>query len=121
VDVDRGTNRWWREKRCEVGDWATVHWKASLDNHRVVADTRAQPGGQPTKFVIGASEVFKSWDLVFDQLRETNKATITSPSYLAWGDAFTPAPIGGEPIPLGSNITFDIEVLKCERTPTWTA
>lgn len=54
-------------------------------------------------------------------LRPGFKATLNSPSNLAWGNAFTPAPIGGEPIPIGSDITFDIEVMACDRSPTWTA
>lgn len=45
TDVTFRPNRWWRTSECQAGDWATVHWKASLNNHRVVADTREQPGG----------------------------------------------------------------------------
>jgi len=48
---------------CKAGDWATVHWTASLKDGRIVSDSRAEPGGRPKTFAVGASEVFKCWDL----------------------------------------------------------
>lgn len=50
-----------------------------------------------------------------------DEATVSCPSYLAWGGAFTHAPLGGEPIPLHSDITFKLKIQTCDRNPTWKA
>jgi len=71
---------------------------------RVVTDSRAEPGGLPKTFALGAHEVFSCWDLAIPKLKQGAKARLTCPSYYAWGTAYTWAPIGGEPIPLGSDV-----------------
>lgn len=54
-------------------------------------------------------------------MHKGDKATLTCPSYLAYGSAFTPAPIGmGAPIPLNSEIKYDVEVLDCSLEPKFT-
>jgi len=53
-------------------------------------------------------------------LHKGDSARLSCPSYLAWGGAFTQSPLGGDPIPLHSNIRFDIDILDCNRQPTWT-
>jgi hypothetical protein len=58
--------------------------------------------------------------LAIPKLRKGAKATLHCPSYFAYGSAFTWPPIGGAPIPLNSDVDFDIEVVDCNRTPTWT-
>jgi hypothetical protein len=104
-------------KKCKAGDWTTVHWTATLMDGRVVSDSRAELGGKPKTFALGAHEVFSCWDLAIPQLKQGAKARLTCPSYYAWGTAYTWAPIGGEPIPLGSDVYFDIEVVECNRIP----
>lgn len=61
---------------CAPGDWATVHYKASLDNGLVVANSREEPTGLPRDFILGASEVFKCWDLAVQKLHEGDSATL---------------------------------------------
>jgi len=102
---------------CKAGDWATIHWTASLKDGRVVSDSRAEPGGRPKTFAVGASEVFKCWDLGVQELKQGEKAVLHCPSYLSWGGAYTQAPLGGEPIPLNSDIDFEVEVMECNRVP----
>lgn len=87
---------------------------------RVVSDSRAEPGGQPKTFALGAHEVFSCWDLIVPKLRKASTARLTCPSFYAWGNAFTQSPLGGEPIPLNSDVVFDLEIVDCNRTPTWT-
>ena len=36
---------------------------------------------------------------------------------VSWGGAYTQAPLGGEPIPLNSDIDFELEVMECNRVP----
>lgn len=67
--------------------------------------------GYPLEFSVGASEVFRCWDLVLPQLHEGDSATISCPSYYVYGDAYTQAPLGGETIPLQSDVDFEIEVV----------
>lgn len=96
--------------KCTRGDWAIVHWKGSLNDGRVVTDSHSEGLGYPKTFAVGNAEVFKCWDLVLPQLHQGDKATVSCPSYYAWGGAYTLSPLGGEPIPLHSDITFDLEV-----------
>lgn len=105
---------------CRPGDWTTVHWVGTLKNGRVITDSRAEPGGLPKTFALGAHEVFKCWDLAIPKLKQGSKARLNCPSYYAYGNAFTWPPVGGSPIPLNSDVDFDIEVVQCNRTPTWT-
>lgn len=105
---------------CKVGDWTTVHWTATLMDGRVVSDSRAEAGGLPKTFALGAHEVFSCWDLAVPKLKQGAKARLTCPSYYAWGNARTWAPVGGEPIPLHSDVFFDVEVVECNRTPEFT-
>lgn len=105
--------------KCKVGDWTTVHWTGYLKDGREITDSRSEPGGAPKVFDLGSREVFHCWDLAIPQLKQGTKARISCPSYYAYGGAYTQAPLGGEPIPLNSDIDFDIEVVECNRTPVW--
>lgn len=42
-------------KKCQVGDWTTVHWRGTLTDGRVVTDSRSEPGGLPKTFALGNS------------------------------------------------------------------
>jgi len=50
-------------------------------------------------------------------MKSGEKAVLHCPSYLSWGGAYTQAPLGGEPIPLNSDIDFEVEVIECNRVP----
>jgi hypothetical protein len=107
-------------KDCKVGDWTTIHWTGTLKDGRVITDSRAELGGLPKTFVLGAHEVFSCWDLAIPKLKQGAKARLNCPSYYAYGNAYTWAPVGGEPIPLNSDVDFDVEVVECNRTPDFT-
>lgn len=107
-------------KDCKVGDWTTIHWTGTLMDGRVITDSRAEPSGLPKTFALGAHEVFSCWDLAIPKLKQGAKARLTCPSYYAYGGARTWAPVGGEPIPLHSDVVFDVEVVECNRTPEFT-
>ena len=87
-----------------------------MDN-RMVTDSKSEGAGFPKTFSVGNSEVFKCWDLAVPQLKQGAKARITCPAHYAYGNAYTQAPLGGEPIPLDSDMYFDVEVVECNRTP----
>eukprot|EP00356_Strombidium_inclinatum_P008823 CAMPEP_0170479236 /NCGR_PEP_ID=MMETSP0208-20121228/545_1 /TAXON_ID=197538 /ORGANISM="Strombidium inclinatum, Strain S3" /LENGTH=319 /DNA_ID=CAMNT_0010751595 /DNA_START=8 /DNA_END=967 /DNA_ORIENTATION=+ len=103
--------------QCTKGDWATVHWKGTLTDGRIVTDSHSEGWGYPKHFAVGNAEVFKCWDLALPQLHMGDHATVTCPSYYAWGGAYTMSPLGGEPIPLHSDVTFELEVQECARHP----
>ena len=105
---------------CRPGDWTTIHWVGTLRDGRVITDSRAEPGGLPKTFALGAHEVFKCWDLAVPKLQQGSKARLSCPSYFAYGNARTWPPVGGEPIPLNSDVDFDVEVVECNRTPDFT-
>jgi len=105
-------------KQCLPGQWATVHWTGRLMDGRVITDSRSEPGGLPKTFNVGASQVLSCWDLAIQKLNKGSKATITCPSYLAYGTAYTQSPLGGESVPAGSDMTFDFEVLDCNIHPS---
>lgn len=105
---------------CRPGDWTTVHWVGTLRDGRVITDSRAEPGGLPKTFALGAHEVFNCWDLAIPKLQQGTKARLSCPSYFAYGSAYTWPPVGGEPIPLNSDVDFDVEVVECNRTPEFT-
>lgn len=115
--TEKGTE----DKKCAPGDWATVHWAGYLKDGREITNSRAEPGGLPKTFSLGAHEVFSCWDLALTQLHKGDKARLDCPSYFAYGGAFTQSPLGGEPIPLHSDVEFDIEVVDCNRVPEFTA
>ncbi len=105
--------------QCTPGDWAVIHWKGYLTDGRLVTDSRAEGLGLPKTFGVGNHEVFSCWDLALPQLRKGDSATLTCPSYYAWGGAYTQAPLGGEPIPLHSDVVFDVDVVDCARHPEY--
>lgn len=107
-------------KNCKVGDWAKIHYVGSLIDGRVVTDTHQEHDGLPVTYSVGKAEVLRCLDLGIEQLQKGTKATLHCPSFFAWGDAFTWPPVGGDPIPLNSDVNFEVEVLDCNRTPEFT-
>ena len=102
------------------GDWVTVNWVGTLKDGRIITDSKQEGTGLPKTFSLGHREVFHCWDLAMTQLHQGDKAHLDCPSYFAYGGAFTWAPIGGEPVPLNSDMEFDIEVVECNRVPDFT-
>lgn len=95
----------------------TVHWRGYLKDGRVISDSRSEPGGLPKTFTLGANQVFKCWDLAFGQLRKGDKATVSCPAKYVYGNAYTLSPLGGEQVPLNSDVTYEVEVLDCNHAP----
>ena len=104
-------------EKCTPGDWATVHYQGYLKDGRKVTDSTDQEDGRPLTFAVGASEVFKCWDLAITQLHQGDKVKIRCPYDLAYGNAYTWPLVGGEPIPLHSDVDFDFQVLECGKQP----
>ena len=104
-------------KKCAVGDWATVNWKGYLKDGRLVTDSSLEGDSRPKTFALGNKDVWECWELALPQLKKGARAKLSCPGYLVWGGAHTWAPVGGEPIPLHSDIDFEVNVEDCNRNP----
>lgn len=102
IDITKTKND--KSSACSAGNWAKVHWVGRLKDGRVVTDSKAELGGLPKTFNVGSAEVFKCWDLAIQSLHAGDSVTLSCPANLAYGQAYTWAPVGGEPIPLGSDM-----------------
>jgi FKBP-type peptidyl-prolyl cis-trans isomerase len=114
VDTDRMTitvTKPGSGKTCAVGDWVTFHYKAYLKTSgRKVADTHQTGQGLPLTIALGQGQTFRCFEVGFTKLTEGTTAVLNCPYDMAWGNAFTWPAIGGEPIPLHSDIDFVAEI-----------
>ena len=83
----------------------------------MVADTTDMNDGRDLVFSLGASETFKCLELAVGQMHQGDKAKIHCPYDLAYGNAYTLPDVGGEPIPLHSDIDFDVVIKECNKVP----
>lgn len=106
---------------CDAPNWATFHWKSILGDGREIENTRERFGegqiSRPDVITVGSRQSFNCFDIAFPQLREGDKATLHCPSYYAYGGAHTISPLSDFVIPLNSDITFEVEMLKCGVAP----
>jgi FKBP-type peptidyl-prolyl cis-trans isomerase len=103
--------------KCKEGDWTTVHWTGYLKDGREITNSWEENDGRPKVFNLGAREVFYCWDLAIPKLHQGDKVHLDCPSYYVYGGAFTWAPVGGEAIPLHSDVDFELEVVECSHMP----
>ncbi len=85
------------------GDKVKVHYSGTLVDGRKFDSSRER--NQPFEFVIGMKQAIAGWDEAFQLLKVGDKAILTIPPDLGYGD--TPMP----KIPAGSYLIFDVEVL----------
>jgi peptidylprolyl isomerase len=90
-------------KNVSKGDKVKVHYTGTLVDDRKFDSSRDRD--QPFEFVIGMKQVISGWDEALPYLKVGDRATLTIPPELGYGD--TPMP----KIPAGSYLVFDIEVL----------
>ena len=95
---------------CKDSDTVTAHYTGKLTNGQVFDSSVQGLAPEPFKFVLGQGEVIKCWDQGFFGMQPGEKATITCPSDMAYGDE------AQEKIPAGSTLLFDVEVLNCETS-----
>ena len=95
---------------CKDSDTVTAHYTGKLTNGKVFDSSLHPVAPEPFKFVLGQGDVIKCWDQAFFGMQAGEKATITCPPNMAYGDE------AQENIPAGSTLVFDVEVLNCENT-----
>ena len=87
------------------GNVVTVHYTGYLPNGNRFDSSRDR--GKPFKFKLGAEQVIPGLDLGVAQLSIGERAKMTIPSSLAYGEKGFPGLI-----PPQSELTFDIELLS---------
>ena len=94
-------------KLLNKGDKIKVHYSGTLVDGRKFDSSREK--NQPFEFIIGMRQVIAGWDEAFQLLKIGDKAILTIPPDLGYGE--TPMPN----IPSGSYLVFDVEVLEAKR------
>ena len=90
-------------KKLAKGDKLKVHFVGKLVDGRQFDSSVER--NQPFEFVLGMKQGIPGWDESFTFLKVGDKAVITIPPEMGYGD--TPMP----KIPTGSYLVFDVEVL----------
>jgi len=93
--------------KAKAGDNVTVHYTGKLTNDTVFDSS--VPRGQPFKFTLGKGQVIKGWDEGIAYLHVGDKARLTIPSNLGYGERAT-----GK-IPANATLIFDVELLDVKE------
>ena len=94
---------------CKDGDKAAVNYVGKLPDGRIFDQSTKDEVLNPLEFTIGAGQVIKCWDMALAQMRVGEKATVTCPPEIAYGQQ---AP--GGIIPPNATLIFDIDVAGCD-------
>ena len=95
-------------KECHKDDEATVQYTGKFKDGSVFDTSVGNPEG-PLKFSLGQGQVIKCWDAAFMQMAIGEKATLTCPPSVAYGEKGA-----GDKIPPNTTLFFDVEVINCE-------
>ncbi len=101
-DVSMGTG-----EIAQVGDRVVVHYTGKFTNGTVFDSSFSR--NEPFQFVLGSGQVIKGWDEGIVGMREGGKRTLIVPASLGYGMS------DYGPIPGGSTLIFDVELIKVEK------
>ncbi len=90
-----------------VGDRVTVHYTGKFVDGTVFDSSVTR--GEPFQFVLGAEQVIKGWDIGVAGMKVGGKRILIVPSAFGYG------PNDYGPIPGGSTLIFEVELLKVEK------
>ena len=90
-----------------VGNRVTVHYTGKFVDGRVFDSSVSR--NEPFQFVLGGGQVIKGWDQGIVGMRVGGKRILSIPPELGYG----PSDYG--PIPGGSTLVFEVELLKVEK------
>lgn len=96
-------------QRAKAGDNVVVHYTGKLTNDTVFDSSVKR--GQPFKFKLGVGQVIKGWDEGIALLNVGDKAVLTIPSNLGYGER------GAGTIPPNSTLIFEVELLDIISPP----
>ena len=92
---------------AQSGDRVIVHYTGSFTDGTVFDSSLTR--GEPFQFVLGNGQVIKGWDDGIVGMRVGGKRTLTIPPEFAYGMN------DYGPIPGGSTLFFEVELLKVEK------
>lgn len=87
------------------GESVTVHYTGRLLDGKVFDSS--VPRNEPFTFVLGAKQVIAGWDIGVAQLKIGDKAKLTIPPHLAYGERGFPGAI-----PPSATLIFEVELLS---------
>lgn len=94
-------------RRAKAKDLALVHYTGRLTNGKVFDSSIDR---EAFAFRVGAGQVIRGWDEAFALMRVGDKATLTIPAKLAYGEKGA-----GDRIPPNSTLVFDVELLDLKK------
>ena len=92
----------------KTGDTVTVHYNGWLTDGTKFDSSVDR--NEPFTFVLGAGQVIRGWDEGVSTLRVGDKARLTIPPDLAYGEAGYPGAI-----PPNATLIFEVELLSIAR------
>ena len=92
-------------RKCEQGQIVVLNYTGRLMSDQTVFDSSKEA----FSFVLGQAEVIECWDEGIKQLEIGEKATLSCPAAMAYGEVMKPG------IPENSDLEFDVELLACEN------
>ncbi|ULH16385.1 FKBP-type peptidyl-prolyl cis-trans isomerase [Deinococcus sp. KNUC1210] len=90
--------------QARKGQTVSVHYTGTLENGQKFDSSRDR--GQPIEFPLGAGHVIRGWDEGIAQLRVGDKAKLTIPASMGYGERGIPGVIPG-----GATLIFDVELV----------
>ncbi|WP_353540574.1 FKBP-type peptidyl-prolyl cis-trans isomerase [Deinococcus xinjiangensis] len=89
---------------AQAGKMVSVHYTGTLENGQKFDSSRDR--GEPIEFPLGVGYVIAGWDQGIAQLRVGDKAKLTIPGHLAYGERGIPGAI-----PPNATLIFDVELM----------
>ncbi len=92
---------------AKAGQQVSVHYTGWLTNGKEFDSSKGR--GEPFSFLLGGGQVIKGWDQGVAGMREGGIRRLTIPPELGYGSR------RAGPIPAGSTLIFEVELLKVGR------
>lgn len=99
-----------QNEKPKPGDKVKVHYTGTLTNGKKFDSSVDR--GTPFEFQLGKGQVIQGWDEGIALLRKGEKATLTIPPNLGYGDRAM-----GDAIPAGSTLIFEVELIDFSTPP----